>query len=342
MYSEIKKVILCLTIMLFVFAGNGFTQEKKKPEFIIKFGTVAPTDTPWHQVMLGIKKDIEMLTNHRVEFQLFFGGQLGGELQMVEAVQMGVLESWGGSTGALESFVPEFGVFDLPFLWESDDECYYIMDNVLKKPLFDKLEKVNLHGVAWTENGWRNFATRNKPIHTPDDLKGLKFRSQESKVHLAFWKALGANAIPISMAEVFNAIQTGIVDGADNSLIMISATGWWDVLKYVTISKHIYQPAVIVINKEFWYKLPEDIRNAVAKAMTDAQPKIRKALADFEPELIEAYKEKGNIVNVLTPEERALFKEKTKGVAKQFEKQFGEVLKLIYSAQEEFRKKHKK
>lgn len=342
MYSELKKVICFLIVLSFIIAGNGLTQEKKKAEYIIKFGTVAPTDTPWHQVMLGIKKDIETQTNHRVEFQLFFGGQLGGELQMVEAVQMGVLESWGGSTGALESFVPEFGVFDLPFLWDSDDECYYIMDNVLKKPLYDKLEKVNLHGIAWTENGWRAFATRNKPIHTPDDLKGLKFRSQESKVHLAFWKALGANAIPISMAEVFNAIQTGIVDGADNSLIMISATGWWDVLKYVTISKHIYQPAVIVINRDFWNKLPDDIKNAITKAMTDAQPKIRKALAEFEPELIEAYKEKGNIVNVLTPEERALFKEKTKGVEKQFEKQFGEVLRLIKTAQDDFRKKHKK
>lgn len=334
-----RIISVCIFLLIIV---NGYAQEKKKPDYIIKFGTVAPVDTPWHQVMLGIKKDIETQTNHRVEFQLFFGGQLGGELQMIEAVQMGVLEAWGGSTGALESFVPEFGVFDLPFLWESDEECYYVMDNVLKKPLFDRLEKVNLHGLGWTENGWRNIATRDRIIHTPDDLKGLKIRSQESKVHLAFWKAVGANAIPVSMAEVYNAIQTRIVDGADNSLIMISATGWWDVLKYVTISKHIYQPAVIVINRDYFNKLPDDIKKILEKIFVDAQPKIRKALAEFEPELIEAYKEKGNVVYFLTPEERALFREKTKDVARQFEKQFGEILSLIKKTQEEFRKKHKK
>jgi TRAP-type C4-dicarboxylate transport system substrate-binding protein len=123
---------------------------------------------------------------------------------------------------------------------------------------------------------------------------------------------------------------------------MISATGWWDVLKYITISKHIYQPAVIVINKDFWDRLPEDIQKAVEKAMVDAQPKIRKALADFEPELIEAYKEKGNVVYFMTPEERNLFKEKTKNVEKEFANKFGEVLTLIKNAQKEFRQKHKK
>jgi len=329
-------------LSVILLACPALAQEKKKAEFTIRLATVAPPDTPWHKVLLDIKKGVAERTNGRVNLLLFMGGQLGGEVETLKGCQMGAIEAWGGSTGALETLIPEFGMFDLPFLWQSDDELYYIIDNVLKKPFFDKLEKIGLKGAAWTENGWRNIGTRTKAVRVPDDLNGLKFRIQESKVHLAIWKALGATPIPVPIPDVLSALQTGIVDGADSSLTIMSASGWWDTIKYLTISRHIYQPAVVAFNRAFFERLPRQVRSVLLDEFKKSQALIRKGLRELEPELLKEYMAKGIEVYELTPVERKEFQDKVRIVQDEFKDLFGDFLEMTYKAQAEYREKPRK
>ena len=155
------------------------------------------------------------------------------------------------------------------------------------------------------------------------------------------WKALEATAIPVSMTEVFSALQTGMVDGADNSLLILSATGWWEAMKYLTVSRHIYQPGVIVGNLKYWKKLPEEYQQIITEEFTKGANFARTELAKFEPEMIEVFKSMGYEVNTLTPEERTLFVEKTKVVHEQFSGKFSEILPLIQKGKQEFREKNR-
>jgi tripartite ATP-independent transporter DctP family solute receptor len=328
--SVIIIVILCtITISHVAYA------EKYK----VKVATIAPTDTPWHTGFLTVKKNVEQRTNGNVKLLLFMGGQLGAEIETLEGAQLGTIHMWAGSTGAIENLIPDFGVFDLPFLWDSTEELYYVLDNVVKEPLFNKFEDIGLKAVAWSENGWRHFANKKNSIYTPEDLQKIKWRSQESEVHLAMWKALEATAVPVNMTEVFSALQTNMVEGADNSLLILSATGWWETMKYLTISQHIYQPGVLAFNINYWKKLPEEYQKILVEEFTNSANFARTELAKFEPEMIEVFKSMGYEVNTLTLEERTLFVEKTKMVHEQFAEKFSDILPLIEKGKQEFREK---
>ncbi len=332
--TSTKKFIILILIIFCIIPQVSYAKKYK-----LKIATIAPADTPWHSAILTAKKNIEKRTNKNVRLLLFMGGQLGAEIQTLEGTQLGTLQIWAGSTGAIENLRSEFGVFDLPFLWESPEELYYVLDNVVKESLFKKLESIGLKTIAWTENGWRHFANKKSPIHTPDDLQPIKWRSQESEVHLAMWKAFETTATPVNMTEVFSALQTGMVDGADNSLLILSATGWWETMKYLTISNHIYQPGVIVCNLDYWNKLPKEYQQIISEEFTNSANFLRAELAKFEPEMIEVFKTMGYEVNTLTPEERKLFEEKTKVIHGQFTEKFSDILPLIQQGKEEFKKK---
>ncbi len=310
-----------------------------EPTYKVKVATIAPVDTPWHVGLLEIKKNVEERTNGDMKFLLFMGGQLGAEIETLEGAQLGTVEMWAGSTGALESMIFDFGVFDLPFLWNNTDELYYVLDNVLKEPLFRKFDAIGLKAVAWSENGWRHFANKNKPIHTPDDVRAMKWRSQESEIHLAMWEALETTAVPINMTEVFNALQTGMVDGADNSLLILSATGWWETMQYLTVSNHIYQPVVLLFNLNFWNMLPPEYQQIITEEFAKSTASTRAELARFEPEMIEVFQAMGYAVNELTPEERAAFAEKTRSVHEKFARRFENILPLIKQGKQDFANK---
>jgi len=313
---------------------------KKDAKYTIRFGTMAPNGTPWHEALLEWKEKVEKRTNGDVEIELHLGGSLGGELQMIESVQWGTIQAGGFSTGALSSFVPELDLFELPFMWDSRDQCYYILDNYLFEEFDKRFAKKQFKMVAWSENGWRNFFTKVRPVRMPEDLNGLKMRSMENRVHHAFWKSLGANAIPIATPEVYTALQQGTVDGGENSAVLTAATAWDEVIEYYSISQHMYQPAVIVFNMRFWNKLPEAYRKILDEEGRDVAFATRSKLAEAEPEFIEIFKEQGIEVNELTPAERAAFEKATHGVRAKFEKAIGkDLLALVDKAKAEWAKK---
>lgn len=313
----------------------------------IKLATVAPDNTPWSDALRLLVKNINAGTQGEANVRLFLASQLGGELEILDGVKLKTIEMGGISTGSMAAEIPELNVFELPFTWNSSEECYYVLDKVMLPEIQKLFESKGFVAIGWSENGWRHFHTVDKPVNTPEDLAGLKIRSQQNKYHLEFFKALRANARPIGMTEVFNSLQTGQVNAGENSLVLTAATGWAEIIKYVSLTGHIYQPAVIFTKKETWDSWPENVRKVILAEANKAQDDTRRRLTEMEPQLVEIFKARGIQVNEISPENRKLFMEKTAVVKDKFREEFkggiGErLLNLIEEGKAEYAAKNKK
>lgn len=273
---------------------------------VVKLATVAPDGSPWAQALQDYKKIAEAGAPGKVKVKLFLGGALGDENESVLACKRGQIQAVGASTGALASQVPELNVLEMPYLFKSFAEADNILDNVVRKDIQKHADDRGLHFGFWSENGYRNFGG-SFAVKTPADLKGKKMRSQESAVHLAMYRALGASPVPIPTTEALHALQTGTVDGYDQSLLYTFAASWHTATKYITLSEHIYQPAAIVFHKPSWDAWPQDVKDALDKAGLAVEKKLRADVRAMNPILIEGLKESGVQVTVLDPAQRAAF-----------------------------------
>ena len=242
--ENIMKKILSIVIVMSCFSATSFAKK-------IKFGTVAPAGTPWAQTLEDIKNRVKKKSKGKLKIKTYLGGSLGGELEILQKIRRGNVQGGGLTSAALASVIPELDVLELPYLFESSEEADYILDNHLFEIFNDLFKKKDLVLVTWAENGWRNLGHKSKGIKRPSDLAGEKMRSQESKVHLGFWKALKAAPQAISVPETLPALQTGVVQGFDNTPLFTLAAEWHTAIKHFTLSGHIYQPAAIVYSAMF-------------------------------------------------------------------------------------------
>ena len=332
--------ILALGAALCMILGT-VSPAQAKAKYVIKFGTVAPDGTPWANQLKAIKKRIEKQSNGQIKMKLYLGGMLGGEVEMVRAVRRGRLQGWGGSTASVAegARIPQLQLMELPFLFRSFAEADHVLDKVVRDDYVKILAKKGFAFAQWHENGWRNFASKKKPIKTLADLQGMKMRSQESPVHLAMYKALGAQAESIAVPEVLGALKTGMVDGFDNTPLFSSATGWYEGIKFYTISQHIYQPAVIMYSKKFMDKLPVELRRIVIGDEPKETKKGRASVRNMRGALLKNFRDTGIKVYTMTKAERKPFIAACKKVHKKFAKKVGrKLLKKVNKALAKLRK----
>jgi TRAP-type C4-dicarboxylate transport system substrate-binding protein len=284
-----------------------------------KIATIAPADSPWDDALKGFKSALEKRSGGTMVAQLYMGGRLGSEAEMVKQVQFGSTECVGASTGSFAPLVPGLDAFELPFLWDSPEQAAEALAKL--RPYFnEQFEKKGMHLVGWSENGWRDFMTEGKPILAVEDLKGLKIRSQESPMHMAFWQALGAKPVPLPTTDFEKAMKSGLVQGGDNSVVLTAAFGWNNAIKSFTQSRHIYQPAVVVCNKAWFDKLPAAERGNIDEFMSHIEDEVRGKLNAAEKEFLELFKSQGIEVQALSPEARKAFTEATASVRQKFAK----------------------
>ncbi|SEM28616.1 tripartite ATP-independent transporter solute receptor, DctP family [Roseovarius azorensis] len=175
-------------------------------------------------------------------------GQLGGERDLIEGLQIGSIDMVITSTGPLGNFVPEIYALDLPFLFRDYDHARKVLDGEIGQELIAKINENNLVGLAWAENGFRHVTNSQRPVRTPADLAGLKLRTMENRVHMAAFTGMGASPTPMAFPEVFGALQQGVVDGQENPVTVITASKFWEVQKYVSLTGHVYSPAIILVS----------------------------------------------------------------------------------------------
>ncbi|MFV0437406.1 MAG: TRAP transporter substrate-binding protein DctP [Desulfopila sp.] len=312
----------------------------------VKFGHVAP---PFHGQAKGVDAFaayVKEQTAGRIDIATFPSGQLGGELSLAEQIQAGTLQLATVSTAVLQNFVPQSSVFDMPFLFPDRPTAYATIDDEeLQETFFSYFPGKGFIAIGWTENEMRDFTNSKHPVHTPGDIKGLKVRVMNSPVYIDTFKQLGASPVAIPFPEIYNALQTGVIDAQENPLITSILVKFTEVNRYVTKTQHTVTECVIVVSPDYWQTLSDADKQIFRQAARVAIDTNRRINAELEKKLpesglsIAAYAQENGIEIVeLTVEQRASFRQAMQPVWQKYRAKIGDDLfDLVLAKIEEHR-----
>ena len=287
---------------------------------VIKFSHVVAADTPKGKGADYFKKLAEERTKGRVKVEVYPNSQLYKDKEELEALQLGAVQMLAPSLAKFGPLgVREFEVFDLPYLFDDYAELHKVTQGPVGQSLLKKLESKGILGLAYWDNGFKEMSA-NKPLRTPTDFKGLKMRIQSSKVLDAQMRAVGANPQVMAFSEVYQALQTGVVDGTENPPSNLYTQKMHEVQKYLTLSDHGYLGYAVIVNKKFWDGLPADIRATLEGAMRDATKYANDIAQKENEEALEGVKKSGKTqIITLSPAEKLAWKKAMTKVHKQSE-----------------------
>ncbi len=266
-------------------------------------------------------KEVEKRTNGRYKIQTFYSGSLGGERESIEAVQLGTQELTFSSTGPVPNFVPEARIFDIPFLFRDKAHARAVLDGPIGQDMLTKFETKGFKALAWAENGVRHMTNSKRAVNSPDDLKGLKMRTMENPVHVTAYKGLGIVTTPMAFPEVFTALQQGTVDGQENPLSVIMAAKFDQVQKYLSLTGHVYSPAIFLMTKGAYDKLSAADKQAFLDSAKEAAKANRARVDEDDAKGVAELRSKG--MNVVENVDKAKFVAQLAPINAEFEKQFG-------------------
>lgn len=317
---QIKAILVALA------AAVSINANAQAP-IVIKFSHVVALDTPKGQAAERFKELAEKNTKGRVKVEVYPNSQLYKDKEELEALQLGAVQMLAPSLAKFGPLgVKEFEAFDLPYIFPSKAALYKVTEGPIGKGLLKKLEPKGITGLAYWDNGFKVMSA-NKPLRMPADFRGLKLRIQSSKVLDAQMRALGANPQVLAFSEVYQALQTGVVDGTENPPSNMFTQKMHEVQKHVTVSNHGYLGYAVIVNKKFWDALPSDIRASLEQAMRDATL-YEKAISQRDNDLaMETIKKSGKTeIYNLTPQEQAAWRKALLPVHKQMESRIGKEL----------------
>jgi TRAP-type transport system periplasmic protein len=235
-----------------------------------------PDGYPTVEAVKYIGQVIKDKTGGRLCIDVYFGSQLGEEKDTIEQTQFGVIDMNRVSLGPFNDIIPETQVPSLPYIFKSVEHMHHVMDGPIGQEILDAFTSHDLVGLAFYDGGARSFYNSKRPINSMADLKGLKFRVMQSDIFVSMVQALGANAVPMPYGEVYSAIQTGVIDGAENNWPSYDTSGHYEVAKYYTLDEHLIVPEVLVMSKKSWEKLSADDQALIRQAAKDSVPVMRK------------------------------------------------------------------
>ena len=304
MLSKITQSLAVLAAASVFLAGTALAEP-----ISIKFSHVVAQDTPKGLAAEFFKKRAEELTQGKVKVEVYPNSQLYKDKEEMEALQLGAVQMLAPSLAKFGPLgVKEFEVFDLPFIFNDYDDLHKVTKGPAGKALLDKLAPKGILGLAYWDNGFKSFSA-NSPIKTPADLKGKKLRIQNSKVLEEQMRTIKAIPQMLAFSEVYQALQTGVVDGAENPISNFYTQKMHEVQKYMTITNHGYLGYAVIVNKKFWEGLPADIRTQLETALNEATDYANKIAKEMNDRDLASVKASGKTeVTTLTPEERAAFK----------------------------------
>ncbi len=276
----------------------------------------------------------------KLKVQGFWGGALGGDLQATQALRSGTQEMVVTSSSPLIGILPELGVFDLPFLFANEKEADTILDGAFGKHIDAKLESVGLVNLAYWENGFRNLTNSRRPVEKWEDFKGLKVRVMQNNVFLDTFKNMGANAVPMAFGEVFTALETKAIDGQENPFVTIDTSKFYEVQKYLSVTRHAYTPFLVLYSKRLWDGLSKDEQAALRECAAVGRDEQRKVSRELGQASLQKIRGAGVIVNELNEQEANRMREQAKAVWEKHASTIGpETVKMMQDELDKMRKK---
>ncbi len=300
MIKSLKTISLSLIVLL------ASCSEMNK-ERTIKIAHGLDTKHSVHQAMVEMGKDLEKRSGGKMKLQIYPNQQLGTERENLELLQIGSLDMTKVSVGVMENFAPKMKVFGIPFLFRDRTHVFNVLDSKIGKEILDDAEQYWLKGLAYYDAGSRSFYTKQNPVHTPKDLKGLKLRVMESVTAIDMVKSLGGSPTPISWGELYTSLQQGVVDGAENNPPSFYLSRHYEVCKYYSLDEHTVLPDVLVIGTSTWNKLSKQEQEWLQASAEKSVTYQRKLWAQAEAEALEEVQKAG--VKIIRPDKN-LFKDK--------------------------------
>ena len=246
-----------------------------------------------HRAMVKMGKDLDSVSKGRLRIEIYPNQQLGTEREILELIQLGSLDMTKVSVATLENFAPKTRILGLPYLFDSREHAFEVLDGPIGQSLLDNAEQFRLKGLGYYDAGFRSFYTEHAPVTAPDDLKGLKIRVMESITAMDMVKSLGGSPTPISWGELYTSLQQGVVDGAENNLPSFYLSKHYEVCPYYSLDEHTFSPDVLIVGTGFWDALSEQEKDWLDKAVKKSLEHQRKLWAESEAEALEKIKEAG-------------------------------------------------
>jgi tripartite ATP-independent transporter DctP family solute receptor len=279
--------------------GTGFAQSK----MVLKATDVHPLGYPTVEAVERMGKKLEQATQGRLSIQMFPSMQLGGEKEMIEQAQVGALQLARISVGPMGPLVPELNVFNLPFMFRDDAHMEKVIDGPIGDEMLKKLSDhptAGLIGLCWMNAGTRNVYNSKKPIKDVADLKGLKIRMMGNPVFVDTMNSLGGNGVAMGFDQLINAMQTGVVDGAENNYPTYATGQHFRYAKYYSLTGHLMIPEILVFSKRSWTGLAKADQDLIMKFSKEAQQEERKLWYDMEKKSLAQMKEAGVVITEIS------------------------------------------
>ncbi|MDQ8205370.1 TRAP transporter substrate-binding protein [Pelagicoccus sp. SDUM812003] len=281
--------LVCSAVFSFLASGGGVGANTR----VLKLAHGLDTSHPVHLGMVRMKERLEELSSGSMTIDIYPSGVLGSEVQCIEQLQSGVLAMSKTSTAAMESFIPELGVFGVPYLFRDEGHFWNVLDSEIGHDLLAVGESTGLRGLCYYDAGSRNFYSTKKPIREPRDLVGMKIRVQNSRMAIAMVEALGGSPTPIAWGELYSSLAQGVVDGAENNPPSFESSRHYEVCKYFTPDAHTRVPDLLMIGTKVWNSLSEEQRAWLQAAADESSVYQRELWAVKTRESLEAVQEAG-------------------------------------------------
>lgn len=307
------QLIACLLWSFSAFAAQAQT--------ILKIGYATTKESHYGVGSSAFCDEVEKNTQGRYKCQQFPSSALGGEREQIEAVQLGTQDLVNTSTGPVGNFVPEVKIVDIPFLFRDYDHARKVMDGPIGQDILSKFPSKGLIALGWTENGFRHMTNNKRDIVKPSDAAGLKMRTMENKVHMDGYRTFGILPTPMAFPELFGALQQGTVDGQENPIPVILSSKFAQVQKHLSLTGHVYSPALLLMSPKIWAKLSDADKNIFTEAAKKAGAAQRKKVNDDENSGIAQLEKDGMKVTKVV--DAAAFREALKPAYAGYAKEFG-------------------
>ena len=303
----------------------GLAQSK----LVLKSSDVHPLGYPTVEAVVRMGKKLEAATGGRISIQMYPAMQLGGEKEMIEQAQVGALQMARVSVGPVGTIVDELNVFNLPFVFRDEAHMRKVIDGEIGREMLEKISanpRTGLIGLCWMDAGTRNVYT-NKPIRKPDDLKGLKIRMMGNPLFVETMNAMGGNGISMSFSELYNALQTGVVDGAENNPPTFVTHNHYQLLKYFSFTEHLIIPEILVFSRRSWDGLSKDNQGLLQKFAREAQIEERELWDKMVEESLAKLKSAG--VTLVTDVDKKAFQASVGPVYDKYGSKYAELIRRI-------------